>query len=355
MLKTVIQGSGSTLPDYIEYDGDTGYSKSLQTQSSVNTLLGSYLPLSAGTSKKLSGDLYLANKTVQVQDSTSLTNVKLSTNGNVQMGQVLSMYRSTSQSYIANVGILDSSTKRSNSYLDIRTTDNSGNYGAYGTIRIGQTNSTSTYFIQCFSPGTSTPTMRVKRTSGIIQCPESTGTFASLTNQELPTKAQVSAEIQANTTAGIPTGSIMAWPAGGQPQGWLKMNGQSYNPTDYPVLDSVLAQMAGYIQGTIPDWKGLHLVAYGGSFAESLGTVIGSRTAMPNLPFGTATDGDHFHGYGSNDRYGGGTTKSAYDATPRLNSFNTTTAGAHVHTIVGGDPVTNPPCAVIQWIIKTDG
>ena len=76
---------------------------------------------------------------------------------------------------------------------------------------------------------------------------------------------------------------------------------------------------------------------------------------MPNLPFGTATDGEHFHNYGSNNRYGGGTTKSAYDARPDLASYQTTNAGSHVHTIVGGDPVTNPPCAVIQWIIKTDG
>jgi hypothetical protein len=254
---------------------------------------------------------------------------------------------------VLSVGLVSSSVKENNSYLDIRTTGSSGTTGSFGTLRIGQT-SGSVYVLQTYEPGTNSPLFRVK-TDGIVQSPNSIGTFANLANQDLPTKAQVSAEIQANASAGIPTGSIIAWPSGGQPPGWLKMNGQSYNPTDYPVLDSILAQMAGYIQGTIPDWKGLHLVAYGGNFAESLGTVIGSRTAMPNLPFGTATDGEHFHKYGSSDRYGGGTTKSAYDAQPRNMSYETSTAGAHVHTIVGGDVVTNPPCAVIQWLIKTDG
>ena len=355
LLKTFIRGSGDTQPDYIQYFGQTSPSDSIQTQASVAAALESYLPLTAGSAKKLTGDLHVLNDHIYVEDSNGATRIDLSPTGTVQMGQFLSMYQSVAAAYGINVGHTASGSETSaNSYIDIRTTDNNGGIGTFGTVRIGQTSSTASFFIQCYTPGSTTPVLRVRNTTGIIECPQSSGTFSSLTNGQLPTKKQVKEEIQASATAGIPIGSIMAWPGGGQPQGWLKMNGQSYDVASNPVLDSVLSQMAGYVQGTVPDWKGLHLVAYGGSFSESLGTIIGSRTAMPNLPFGTATDGEHFHKYGSSDRYGGGTTKSAYDAQPRLNSFNTTTAGAHVHTITGGDPVTNPPCAVIQWIIKID-
>ena len=90
----------------------------------------------------------------------------------------------------------------------------------------------------------------------------------------------------------------------------------------------------------------------GVNFDEPVGTKYGSRTAMPNSPFATVNDGTHDHTYGDDSKFGGGTTKSAFNAANTRNSFRTATGGFHNHVIAGGDVVTNPPTVVINGIIK---
>ena len=92
----------------------------------------------------------------------------------------------------------------------------------------------------------------------------------------------------------------------------------------------------------------------GSNFNTAVGSKYSSRTKLPANPFETSNPGTHVHAYGSSDRFGGGTTKSAFDAQNRLGSYETSGGGAHTHSITGGDNETNPPCAVVNWIIKYD-
>ena len=126
------------------------------------------------------------------------------------------------------------------------------------------------------------------------------------------TNAQVEQLIASSVSASIPFGMIMAWANTTAPAGWMKLNGASYDPNQYPLLDAYLPQLQGYVQGTLSDWSGHHLAGYGTNYYAGLGAKIGCRAAMPSSGnFGSQGDGSHSHTYGDSSKYGGGTTPTS--------------------------------------------
>ena len=80
-----------------------------------------------------------------------------------------------------------------------------------------------------------------------------------------------------NLPAGVPIGSIIAWPASRMPDDgtWLLCNGQSCSA--YPELVKVLGK------STVPNYQGIFLRGYGSQVSTHYGTVNHSSAALGEL------------------------------------------------------------------------
>ena len=141
-------------------------------------------------------------------------------------------------------------------------------------------------------------------------------------------------------TGGVPVGSIMIWMSSSAPAGWFKLQGGSFDVSQYPQLHSYLQGTAGYSSGRLPNWSGHYPGEYGDHMADALGTKVGHRTAQPA---GGAPR--------SSNSIPNGTTRT-FNATGNTNAYS---AGASKVTIdENWDNTTRPKTVVVHYIIKHD-
>lgn len=93
------------------------------------------------------------------------------------------------------------------------------------------------------------------------------------------------------TKSDIEVGLIMAWPKATPPDGWLVLNGATFNPVTYPALYAFLST------ATLPDMRGRTIYGVGGDW--TLGQVDGfsdgSRNADHSHSVSTNNAGNHSH------------------------------------------------------------
>ena len=345
LLNTYINPVSDTQSrDYVQYFGETGTEDAqIQTKASVAASLGGYLPLTGGN---ITGTTSVKAR-LDILGTDNSQTLQLFQTGNVSMGQELKMNIGTQAAYKQRIGL-----GIANSYLDIQTTTSTGAIGSFGTVRVG-TPAGSANVLQVFSTDGNNAALMKVTNSGAIDLSLAPATYSSLSSHNAVTKQQVQAAIADAATAAVPVGTIVATLATSAPAGYFLCDGSSFSTATYPQLNTILSSTSGYVVGKLPDFTGQHLVMKGGSFNTGLGTLYSSRTALPVNPLTTVEAGYHGHPYGDKTKYGGGTTRSAYNA-ENNSSYMTGFAGSHVHVMAGGDPVTNPPTVVINWMIRHD-
>ena len=134
----------------------------------------------------------------------------------------------------------------------------------------------------------------------------------------------------ASTGGGVPVGCIMIWMNSVAPDGWLKLQGQSFDVNEYPELHAYLQGTDGYTSGKLPNWGGHYPGEYGGHITDSLGKKVGYMTARPAgeapyhanaIPNGNARG---FNGAGGTNAYSDGVARPAitegWDSTTRPNT-----------------------------------
>jgi hypothetical protein len=156
-------------------------------------------------------------------------------------------------------------------------------------------------------------------------------------------------------SVGVPVGVIMPWLHGTAPPGWLLCDGSAFSATAYPELAAMITT------GKVPDLRGAYLRGAGlngngtwGAAGNTAGGWQEDSTAMPKNPFVTASDGVHNHSTAPFNRHGlkdGGGNGNTQEGGGGGEIF-TQNAGAHTHTITGGDPETRPKSIFVDWIIK---
>ena len=129
------------------------------------------------------------------------------------------------------------------------------------------------------------------------------------------------------------------------PAGYLFCDGSTFLAGTYPELNRVLGG------NTLPDLRNQFIRGANtglDAFAKHQDT-----TRQPRNAFTTSTDGNHVHNYtakGNQAPYGSNhRTVWEYDSTAQ-----TSAAGAHTHTINGGDSETAPPHVYVAYFIKAD-
>ena len=179
---------------------------------------------------------------------------------------------------------------------------------------------------------------------------------------------------------GVPAGTIIAF--GGQgtpPGGWLHCAGAARSSQDYPQLFAAIGTSWGngsndsdprtdfnlpdligrflrgrdYGWGRDPDRTTRKWSNLGGKAGDTVGSVQGDATKLPNHGFTADPAGSHKHkvenmplgSYKYGDAGGG-------DHLGGLTTRDTKYAGVHSHTISGGDLETRPKNAYVNWFIK---
>lgn len=238
--------------------------------------------------------------------------------------------------------------------------------------------------------------------------------FATLTvtlwlNQSNNATAKTSMPEPALQVGGSPIGTITAF--GGnfstanvamlEKSGWLPCDGRPLRrldaqgkPTAYAELFSVIGEnfgegydrdidpskpggSPGTKQGdfNLPDCRGRFLrgvsdntgrdvdadrrsaMRQGGNTGNEVGSVQDNATKLPNTPFTTSDPGNHTHGDPTWDGQAGKYEIAVNNRGPGNIDYGnesapTTAAGAHTHTISGGDGETRPKNINVNWIIK---
>jgi microcystin-dependent protein len=155
-----------------------------------------------------------------------------------------------------------------------------------------------------------------------------------------------------DTSVNIPVGAILMWGSSNIPEGWLELNGQAIDATEYPELASLYGL-------NLPDFRGYFPRAEGtNSDGTQSGTLIQKQTfstAMPTNKFITEEAGEHTHQY-TYEIYNilapfGNDNRVAWEGI-KTETKNTSAAGNHTHTISGGDSETRPKNIAVKFIIK---
>lgn len=191
--------------------------------------------------------------------------------------------------------------------------------------------------------------------------------------------ADVMGYFRSHQQAAVPPGTIVAYAGTTPPSGWLSCNGTSVNRSDYPELFAAIGAAYGSSSAAtfnVPDFRGRFLrgvdqgagrdpdsaarsaMNAGGNVGDNVGSVQDWATGNPG--FTTGTGGSHVHAlddyYFSENQAGGGTwlgsAWSDWDNRGHSTRHNTLSAGAHSHTVDGGDTETRAINAYVQWIIK---
>lgn len=203
----------------------------------------------------------------------------------------------------------------------------------------------------------------------------------------------------------IPVGAIQFWASAVNiPDGWFKLDGSSFDITQYPELHTYLEGTYQYQEGILPNYTNRFAVQKGNINDGSPGQLIDDKSKKPtgltvesksinfththNITItGTGSHshtvsiggGSHTHTYGSwgDTKSGGGTgskNPNSYSSNRTVtggghthtitvtgngthtHTYTMQSAGAgtstHYHTITGGDTTTRPLSVVGYWIIK---
>jgi microcystin-dependent protein len=170
-----------------------------------------------------------------------------------------------------------------------------------------------------------------------------------------------------------PPGVVSAFAGPRPPTGWLLCDGAEVSRAEYADLFAAIGTAHGEGDGAttfnLPDYRGRFLrgvdsgvgrdtdaparlaASPGGNVGDDIGTVEGFATALPQTPFIAESAGSHTHTY---DRENDST---AYDGTSQpanigSSARDTSAAGAHTHTLAGGDAETRPQNAAVIYIIR---
>jgi len=142
-------------------------------------------------------------------------------------------------------------------------------------------------------------------------------------------------------SGGVPVGCIMIWMNSTAPDGWLKLQGGSFDVNEYPELHSYLQGTNGYTSGRLPDWSGHYPGEYGDHLAEpnpALGKKVGHRTARP------AGEAPYHPNHIPN-----GNTRT-FAATGNTNAYSDGKARPAITE--GWDDTTRPKTVIVHHIIK---
>lgn len=206
-----------------------------------------------------------------------------------------------------------------------------------------------------------------------------------------PAVRKIIGDLQAQAAASVPVGTVVAFagPASQVPDGWLLCDGSEVDETTFAALFAVIGDSHGGGDGVstfhLPDYRGSFLrgvdhdmggpardpdrdarmspqigaLGGAGNFGNSVGSVQEFSTALPNMPWTTDDPGNHNHNNGAFDRLlrvtGTLTAPGADDTALEpdlINSAPISPAGAHTHSIGGGDSETRPLNAYVNFIIK---
>jgi microcystin-dependent protein len=163
--------------------------------------------------------------------------------------------------------------------------------------------------------------------------------------------------------AAVPTGSVFYFAASSAPSGYLEANGAAISRTTYADLFAVVSTTYGSGDGSttfnLPDLRGEFIRGFDNGKGTDSGRTFGSSqtdsTALPNNPFGTSDPGNHNHSY-TQLNYVASITDDGPDqfaAYSNPSGSNTSSNGAHTHTITGGDSETRPRNIALLPCIKT--
>ena len=156
-----------------------------------------------------------------------------------------------------------------------------------------------------------------------------------------------------------PAGTVIYTARSTAPTGYLKANGAAVSRTTYATLFSAIGTTYGGGDGSttfnLPDLRGEFVRGLddgrGVDTSRTLGSSQGDATALPSNAFTTSNPGNHSHSYSGGDRQNVG---SGGQSQPVSQGGNTTgAAGAHTHTIGGGDAETRPRNIALLACIKT--
>jgi hypothetical protein len=158
------------------------------------------------------------------------------------------------------------------------------------------------------------------------------------------------------------------WMTATAPAGWLFAHGQTFTAAQYPELALVFPSLK------LPDLRGGYMRCAGANAAHTgwgdasyvVGAFMEDTTRKPrDIAFTTDSQGDHRHIQGTPHVATEVPYGLTYEATPQahvqqeinwnkdINRANTSTTGAHTHTINGGGDVeTRPKTFLVEMIIK---
>jgi microcystin-dependent protein len=164
----------------------------------------------------------------------------------------------------------------------------------------------------------------------------------------------------------IPSGSLLMWPTGSAPAGYLLCDGTAVSRTTYAALFAIIGTTYGVGNGSntfnIPDFRGRFPLGVSGSYG--LATTGGSADAVVVSHTHTATsvvtDPSHSHNTVTINSFGAPIDGYAMGNTPTGGTFatNTATTGITVATTntstgVSGTGANLPPYLAINFVIKT--
>ena len=143
-----------------------------------------------------------------------------------------------------------------------------------------------------------------------------------------------------DNAGGVPVGSIMIWMNSTPPDGWFKLQGNTFDVSKYPLLHAYLQETSGYSSGRLPNWSGYYPGNYGDHLTHDLGSKQGYKTGMPS-------GGAPYHP----NSIPNGNTRT-FNATGGTNAYSDGKARPAITE--GWDSTTRPKTVVVHYIIKHD-
>ena len=154
------------------------------------------------------------------------------------------------------------------------------------------------------------------------------------------------------------TGSLLMWPTGSAPTGYLLCNGTAVSRTTYSALFGVVGTTFGVGDGSttfnLPNYQDRMPIGAGSTYSAA--DTGGSKDAIVVSHSHTATDSGHVHQYTYWDAGGSGLPYGEVSQTSGYVSPNTQTGYANISVSTTGSSGTNanlPPYLGIYFIIKT--
>ena len=148
----------------------------------------------------------------------------------------------------------------------------------------------------------------------------------------------------------IPIGSIMAFATTTTPNGWLKLDGSTFDRSVFTELGNLLNS------DTLPDFRGKFLRSTSGT--DTMLSLHDFTTGLPKVDFTAEEDGEHKHSLKTKNVIYSHSGTSGEDPNGFGGGFykNNTTAinpaGKHTHKVIGGDAETAPDHAIVEYFIK---